>query len=185
MAVLLALGNGPAAFAQASDEAEREILATSPVDDLLDALRDEAHPEPARLSRRIAELWSQSGSDSIDFLLNRGRAAIEARELDKAVEHLTAVVEIEPDFAEGWNARATAYYLQNDYWSAVADIVKVLEIEPRHYGALAGLAIMLERTGAEASALAAHRAALAVNPHLEGAREAVRRLAPQVDGRDI
>jgi tetratricopeptide (TPR) repeat protein len=169
----------------AVETAPLEAAQPSQIDALLEALRDEAHPEPARLSRQIAELWAQSGSDSIDFLLTRGREAIEARDYDKAIEHLTAVVEIEPAFAEGWNARATAYFLQDDYWSAVADIQKVLEIEPRHYGALAGLAIMLEQTGAEASALAAHRAALAVNPHMEGAREAVKRLAPKVDGRDI
>lgn len=165
--------------------AAQDSDAPSQVDALLEALGDEAAPEPARLSRRIAELWAKSGSDSVDFLLTRGRAAIEAEDFDKAIDHLTALVEIEPGFAEGWNARATAFFLQDDYWAAVADIQKVLEIEPRHYGALSGLAIMLERTGAEASALAAHRAALAVNPHLEGAREAVTRLAPKVDGRDI
>jgi tetratricopeptide (TPR) repeat protein len=169
----------PQAGAPAAEDAAGQL------ETLLQALADEGAAEPARLSQRIAELWSKSGSDSVDYLLGRGRAAIEAEELDKAVEHLTALVGIEPGFAEGWNARATAHFLRDDYWAAVADIQKVLEIEPRHYGALAGLAVMLERIGAEGSALAAHRAALAVNPHLEGAKEAVKRLAPTVDGRDI
>ena len=171
--------------AEAPDEGLPPPTPAQRLESLLAELADTDAPEPMRLSRQIAELWSQSGSDSVDFLLVRGREAIEAEDYDKAIEHLTALVEIEPGFAEGWNARATAYFLREDYWASVADIQKVLEIEPRHYGALAGLAIMLERVGAEGSALAAHRAALAVNPHLDGAQEAVKRLAPIVDGRDI
>jgi tetratricopeptide (TPR) repeat protein len=137
------------------------------------------------IQRRIGEVWSRSGSDSMDYLLTRGREAMEAEEYDKAVDHLTALVELEPDFAEGWNARATAYYLQDDYWSSVADIQKVLELEPRHFGALSGLAIMLERVEADAAALAAYRATLEVNPHMESVAEAIERLAPIVDGLEL
>lgn len=164
-----------------ADEGE----ASPRLDTLLEALADEDAEGVSAIERQVMELWSRSGSDSMDFLLLRGRRAIESEEYDKAVEHLTALIELEPEFAEAWNARATAHYQQDDYWSAVGDLQRALELEPRHFAALSGLAIMLERVGAEASALAAYRAALAINPHMEGPKAAVTRLAPKVDGREI
>lgn len=155
------------------------------LDSLLEALADETAEGPRRIERQVLELWSQSGSDSMDFLLMRGRRAIEAEDYDKAIEHLSSLIELEPEFAEAWNARATAHYQQDDYWSAVGDLQRALELEPRHFAALSGLAIMLERVGADAAALAAYRAALEINPHMEGPKAAVTRLAPKVDGREI
>lgn len=155
------------------------------LDELLAALRDEAAEDPERIAERVAELWSRSGSDSMDYLLMRGREAIAEDDYDKAVDLLDSLVSLEPGFAEGWNARATVHFLRDDYWSSVEDIQKVLELEPRHFGALAGLGMILERVGAEKAALTAHRAALEINPHIEGSQEAVKRLAPRVDGRDI
>lgn len=155
------------------------------LDSLLEALADETAEGPRRIERQVLELWSQSGSDSMDFLLMRGRRAIEAEDYDKAIEHLSNLIELEPEFAEAWNARATAHYQQDDYWSAVGDLQRALELEPRHFAALSGLAIMLERVGADAAALAAYRAALEINPHMEGPKAAVTRLAPKVDGREI
>jgi tetratricopeptide (TPR) repeat protein len=155
------------------------------IEQLFAALRASDAEDPEAIANRIAELWSRSGSDSMDFLLTRGREALEAEDYDRAIEHLTELVDLEPDFAEAWNARATAFFLKKDYWAAVSDVQKVLALEPRHFGALAGLAIMLEQVGAEAAALAASRAVLEINPHIEGAKEAVKRLAPKVDGRDI
>ena len=166
-------------------EAEAPKTPAERLEELFVALQDSEAEDPERLAARISELWSHSGSDSIDYLLTRGRAAMAEEDFDKAIELLDSVVDLEPDFAEGWNARATAHFLQDDYWSSVEDIQKVLELEPRHFGALSGLGIILERIGAEKSALAAHRAALAVNPHIAGSRDAVTRLAPKVDGRDI
>lgn len=145
----------------------------------------EDESEGASLTSRIARLWSDSGSDSFDLLLRRGREAMEAEEYDKAVSHLTALTTLAPDFAEGWSARATAYYLDDEYWAAVADIQRTLALDPRHFGALTGLGVILERIGDEAGALAAQREALSVNPHLESARDAIDRLAPKVDGRKI
>lgn len=155
------------------------------IDGLLEALAEESTEQASAIERQIVALWSQSGSDSLDFLLLRGRRAIEAEEFDRAVDHLSALIDLEPDFAEAWNARATAHYLQDDFWSAMGDLQRALELEPRHFGALSGLAIMLDRVGAEASALTAYRAALAINPHMEGPQAAVIRLAPKVDGREI
>jgi tetratricopeptide (TPR) repeat protein len=164
---------------------ERELTRSERIEQLFDALAQPDASDASVLQRRIAELWSDSGSDSMDLLLSRGRKAMEAEDYRKAVDHFTALVELAPDFAEGWNARATAHYLMDEYWRSVADIQRTLALEPRHFGALAGLAAILERTGDESGALAAWRAALAVNPHLDRAESAVDRLAPKVDGRDI
>jgi tetratricopeptide (TPR) repeat protein len=155
------------------------------LDNLFAALVEEDPTGAKLVERRISELWSKSGSDSMDLLLMRGREAMQGEEYDKAVDHFSALIELAPDFAEGWNARATAYFLADDYWRSVADIQRTLMLEPRHFGALAGLGAILERTGDEAGALAAYRAALDVNPHLDNAADAVDRLAVKVDGRDI
>jgi Flp pilus assembly protein TadD len=157
----------------------------APLEALLEQLADPEAPDADRTAQRIVALWSQSGSDSMDLLLSRGRDAMEDEAFDKAVDHFTALVTLAPEFAEGWNARATAYFLDDEYWRSAADIARVLALEPRHFGALTGLSIILERTGDEAGALRAARAALAVNPHLDEATEMVKRLSPKVEGRDI
>ncbi|SEA94189.1 hypothetical protein [Rubrimonas cliftonensis] len=155
------------------------------LDALFTQLRDSEGPKAAGAAHGIQNLWSQSGSDSMDFLLGRGREALDAEDYDKAVEHFTALVTLDPDFAEGWNMRATAYFLNDELWLSMADIQRTLALEPRHFGALSGMAAIFSRIGAEDAALAAARAALAVNPHLEQARELEKTLAPKVDGRDI
>ncbi len=170
----------------AAQEADAKSAAPGArLDALFATLADENAANPVQIQRSIAEIWSASGSDSMDFLLMRGREALDAEEYDKAVAHLTALIALAPDFAEGWNARATAHFLRDEFWLAVADIQRTLALEPRHFGALAGLAVILERTGDEAGALRVQREALRVNPHLDSAREAVDRLSPSVDGRDI
>lgn len=155
------------------------------LDALFATLADANADNPAQVQRRIAAIWSSSDSDSMDFLLSRGQAALAAEEYDKAVAHLSALIALAPTFAEAWNARATAHFLQDEFWLSVADIQQVLALEPRHFGALTGLGVILERIGDEVGALRAQREALRVNPHLDDAREAVERLAPGVDGRDI
>ena len=138
-----------------------------------------------KLERDIRRLLSRSGSDSMDLLLMRARDAMEAEELVRAIHHLTAAVQHDPDFAEAWNMRATAFYLRGDLGQSLADIERTLALEPRHFGALSGLGVILEQLGREADALAAYREALRINPNFEQAREAAERLAPKVDGRDI
>lgn len=171
-----------------ADSAQVETAPEAPVDPLerlFGELADENLANPRRTQARIGEIWSKTGSASMDLLLSRGREATEADEYDKAVDHLTALTRLAPDFAEGWNARATAHYLNDEYWFAMADIQRTLAIEPRHFGALLGLGVILERTGDERGALVALRAALEINPHLSEARDAVGRLGPSVDGRGI
>jgi tetratricopeptide (TPR) repeat protein len=98
---------------------------------------------------------------------------------------LSAVVKLRPDYVEGWNRRATLYYLQNDYTRSLQDIEQVLRREPRHFGALAGLGMIMQELGDDRRALDAFRKALAVNPHLEKVPELVKTLTEKVEGRDI
>lgn len=152
---------------------------------LMSALADPDAEAPAAIEERIIALWSRSGSPTADLLLERGRKAMAAGDLRAAVDHLSALVDHAPDFAEAWNARATAFFMMEEFGLALADIERALALNPQHFGALAGLGIILEQMDRPAEALAAFRAARALNPHREPVNEAVRRLAPMVDGRDI
>ena len=102
-----------------------------------------------------------------------------------AIEHFTAIIDQDPDFTEAWNARATAYFNRGDFGPALADIGHVLTLNPRHFGALSGLAMILEATGKPEKALEAYRAALAIHPYLAGAREAVDRLSGDAEGQEL
>lgn len=166
-------------------EPESPAAAARPLDALFaDLLK--ADPRAARrIEREIWNAWSKSGSASADLLLQRGREATREGKLDAAIDHLTALVDHAPDFAEGWNARATAYFRAGLYGPSVADIAEVLRREPRHFGALAGFGAILEATGREAEALEVYRAALAIHPHLGGIGDAVARLELRRSGQDL
>ncbi len=129
--------------------------------------------------------WSQSGSAAMDLLLERGRTAMAADAADAAVEHLTALVENAPDFAEGWNARATAWFQLGLYGPAMSDIARALALEPRHFGALSGLAVILEDTGDLERAAEIYAAALAIHPQRPDLREALERLEVELQGKSI
>jgi tetratricopeptide (TPR) repeat protein len=134
---------------------------------------------------RIWALWMQTPSDTAALLMTRARVAMEGQQMDVALKLLDAVVKLRPDYIEGWNRRATLYYLQNDYAHSLQDIEQVLVREPRHFGALAGLGMIMQDLGDEKRALEAFRKALAVNPHLDKVPELVRTLSEKVEGRDI
>jgi tetratricopeptide (TPR) repeat protein len=134
---------------------------------------------------RIWALWMQTPSDTAALLMVRAKAAMDAQQMDVALKLLDAVVKLRPDYVEGWNRRATLYYLQNDYAHSLADIAQVLAREPRHFGALAGLGMIMQDIGDDKRALDAFRKALAVNPYLDKVPELVKTLAEKVEGRDI
>jgi tetratricopeptide (TPR) repeat protein len=134
---------------------------------------------------RIWALWLQTPSDTAALLMMRAKAAMDAQQMDTALKLLDAVVKLRPDYVEAWNRRATLYYLKNDYAHSLQDIEQVLVREPRHFGALAGLGMIMQDIGDDKRALDAFRKALAVNPHLEKVPELVRTLTEKVEGRDI
>ena len=134
---------------------------------------------------RIWALWMQTPSDTAALLMVRAKAAMDAQQYYIALKLLDAVVKLRPDYIEGWNRRATVYYLQNDYAHSLQDIEQVLVREPRHFGALAGLGMIMQDIGDDKRALEAFRKALAVNPYLDKVPELVKTLTEKVEGRDI
>jgi tetratricopeptide (TPR) repeat protein len=130
-------------------------------------------------------MWSQSGSPAMDLLLLRAGRAMDSGDGELALRYLDDLVRLAPDFAEGWNKRATVYFLLNDYGHSIADIERTLALEPRHFGALSGLGTILERVGDKNGAMRAYRRGLEIHPNLPGAAASVERLSPDVDGRKL
>ena len=149
----------------------------------LKAAPDEASAK--HVEARIWAIWLQTPSDTAALLMSRAKAAMDAKQPDVALKLLDALIKLRPDYIEAWNRRATLYYLQNDYSRSLADIEQVLSREPRHFGALAGLGMIMQDLGDDRRALDAFRKALAVNPHLERVPELVKTLTEKVEGRDI
>jgi len=137
------------------------------------------------IEQRIWSLWMNSGSDTCALLMTRVKVATDAKDYDLALKLLNAIVEIKPDYVEAWNRRATIHYLNHDFARAIADIREVLAREPRHFGALSGLGMMLQEIGDDKDALAAYRQALALDPHLEHIPDVVKTLIDKVEGREI
>ena len=154
------------------------------IDELLDEL---ARPDVDHdgVADRIGDVWSRSGSASADLLLRRGREALEAGDHEAAIDHLTALTDHAPDFAEGYNARATVYYAEGRVGEALADIVRTLELEPRHFGALAGLGFVMEDLGHDRDALRAFRAAADLHPGIPAVNDAVDRLEDDLEGETL
>ncbi len=150
------------------------------LDELFLELQQEESWEDAETA--IYDEFSRSGSAAMNLLLERGWQAIEAGDFRKAVEHLSALIDHAPDFAEGYNARATAFYLLGEHGLALSDTRQTLILNPRHFGALAGLGFLYEEFGDFEAAVAAYRAAEKLHPHSPMLIEALARLAPQVGG---
>jgi tetratricopeptide (TPR) repeat protein len=156
------------------------------LDFLFGALKVAPDDASARhVEAKIWSIWMQTPSDTAALLMLRARAAMEAQQMDIAQKLLDAVVKLRPDYIEGWNRRATLYYLQNDYARSLADIAQVLAREPRHFGALAGLGMIMQDLGDDKRALEVFRKALVIDPHMEKVPELVKTLTEKVEGRDI
>ena len=122
-----------------------------------------------------------SPSDTANLLMGRAKNAIDAQDFDLAIRLLNAIIDIKPDFAEAWNRRATVYFAKKDFSRALADIREALAREPRHFGALSGLGIILQELGDDRRALDVFRRALAIHPHLERVPDLVKKLTDKVE----
>ncbi|MGF1445688.1 MAG: tetratricopeptide repeat protein [Pikeienuella sp.] len=169
---------------QAPDEPDFEDRAAS-LDALFAALATAGEHEWEPLQQQIMAVLARSDSPTMTFLLSRGTKAMRERDYDTALLFLDDLVRLAPDFAEGWNRRATVHFLMENYAQSVADIQRTLVLEPRHFGAMAGLGIILDRLEQDAEAYRVFQRALEIHPNLEGAKEAVSRLEPDVRGRDL
>ena len=137
------------------------------------------------IENRIWALWIASGSDTANLMMGRVKEAIDGKDVDLAIKLLDALIELRPEYVEAWNRRATLYYLRKDYVRAMADIRQVLAREPRHFGAISGLGMILQEFGDEKHALEAFRRAVAIHPHLQKIPEMIKTLSEKVEGRDI
>lgn len=158
----------------------------TPMDRLFDDLASADGDAQAKMrAYRIQIQWLKSGSDTVDLLMQRAGAALQQEDLNLAQDLLDVVVTLAPDYAEGWNRRATVFYMKSDLAKSLADIERTLSLEPRHWGALSGLAIIQRRMGQESRSLETFRRALAINPGLKSARDAIDSLEDDLSGEDI
>ena len=126
-----------------------------------------------------------SGSDTCNLLMSRVKAATDDKDYDLAIKLLNAIIDINPNMSKPGTSAPPSIYLKNDYGHALADISEVLAREPRHFGALSGLGLILQDIGDDKHALEAYRKALAIDPHLEHIPDVVKTLSEKVEGRDI
>jgi tetratricopeptide (TPR) repeat protein len=156
------------------------------LDFLFGALKAAPNAASAKnVENRIWAIWLASGSDTCNLLMTRVKAAVDAEKYDVAIRLLDAIIELRPKYVEAWNRRATVFFLKKDYANALADLAKVLALEPRHFGALTGLGAIMQDIGDDKAALVAFRKALEVDPHLQGVSEKVKTLILKVEGQDI
>lgn len=153
--------------------------------ELLAQLRDPQQENWQRIERQIVREWSKSGSPSADLLLFRGREALRTGDTSAAIDHFSALIDHAPDFAEGWNARATAYFMAGRFGQSLADIRETLARNPDHFGALAGLARILEDTERYDDARKALEAAAAIHPHRADIQTALERINKRLDGTEL
>jgi len=143
---------------------------------LVAALRDSDEVVRALAEEALWAVWGRSGDERIDDLLRRGIAEMGAERFTEATATFTRVIELKPDFAEGWNKRATVYYLAGDYRRSLADCDEVIKRNPQHFGALSGYGQIYLQLDEPEKALEYFRRALVVNPNLGGVRAMIERL---------
>lgn len=156
------------------------------LDELYSRLREAEGPRQARVfEAQITMLLAQSGSPTADLLMVRVQQAMQQRQADLALSLLDAVIDLYPDYVEAWSRRATLHFARRELGRAVTDIENVLRLEPRHFGAMVGLGMMLQQLGQDKQALAAFKRAMEINPHIERVPQIIQRLQPKVDGVEL
>ena len=154
--------------------ADAGTMADAPA--LLAALRDPDARVRVLAERALWEVWSRSGSEEVDDLLRAGIVEMQHGQLEASLDTFSEVIRRRPDFAEGWNKRATVYYLVGEYRKSAADCDEVLKRNPYHFGAISGYGMIYLQLDQPTRALEYFERALAVNPNLSSVQEAADRL---------
>jgi tetratricopeptide (TPR) repeat protein len=141
--------------------------------------------EAQNLSEQIARIWTRSGSDTLDLLMERVEQATKSGDHVTAIDILDSVLALKPDFTEAYSRRAAVHYQMKDMDAAMRDLRQTLQMEPRHFQALAGIGLIYQTGGEPRQALKAFREALKLNPHMKGIKQAAERLATTHDGQGI
>ncbi len=175
--LLLALAVGRMAMAGQDDPR---------LNDLFTELRSaQTMTDVAGIEAQIWHVWSLTNDPTVDRVLAGGTAAMNSRAFDAALASFNTVIEMKPEFAEGWNKRATLYYLMGEYALSITDVERTLALEPRHFGALSGLGLIHMTLENPAQALDAFERSLAVHPHLLHAKRMIEKLRPIVQDSTI
>lgn len=185
---LLLTLSGPPAFAQAGLDSAPQSVATAPnrLDKLFADLKRERNERAAeRIAGGIWQEWAKSGSASIDLMMQWSDEAMKARKFAVALDFLDQVVVLQPQFAEGWNRRATVHFMMENYAKSMRDINRTLQLEPRHFGALTGMATIMKNTGRKELALDAYQRVLDVYPMMRSAQREIATLAEELAGEGI
>lgn len=176
----------PDAPGQPAQRLPAAVVRKNVLDELFKRLAAARDLEEAKgVEGAIERVWLRSGSDTTDLLMSRALAVWQANDFSLARSLLDRVVALEPDWAEGWNKRATLRFLMDDPKGAQSDAERALLLEPRHYGALAGLGIIFEQAGDKKRALEALRKARMLDPQRKDIADKVEQLRFDVEGRDI
>lgn len=174
---LKALGNAKDVQSRrAGAEALGDAGTMTDVPALVQALRDVDPVVRTLAERSLWQVWSRSGDEDVDRLLAVGIEQMSTGDGGGAVESFTRVIERRPDFAEGWNKRATVYYLLGEYGKSLADCDEVIKRNPYHFGALSGYGLIYLRLDEPSRALDYFERALRVNPNMERVRDTVEML---------
>jgi len=150
---------------------ETGVMADVPL--LVDALRDPDELVRALAERSLWQVWSRSGDPDVDALFQLGIEQMNQRDAEAAIETFSRIIQRKPDFPEGWNKRATLYYLIGEFDKSLADCEEVIRRNPVHFGALSGFGMIYLQLGKPEQALHYFQRALVVNPNLSQVEAAV------------
>ncbi|MGU3576972.1 2-hydroxy-6-oxo-2,4-heptadienoate hydrolase [Brucellaceae bacterium C25G] len=171
----------PAAEPEKPAEAAVKLTPAEKVDQLFVELSKTSNEVKARrIAAQISNIWSQSGSATVDLLLKWSFEAMQQKKYAVAIDFLDEAVALAPDNAESWNRRAALHVLNNEYNRAIYDINRALELEPRHFGALTGLAGILQERGQKATALKVYERVLTLYPMMRDAQRQVQQLTEEL-----
>jgi tetratricopeptide (TPR) repeat protein len=180
-----AAGTLPALAADAAQASVTSELTTPKqrIDTLFTELKRERDQDKAReISNRIRVEWQDSGSATTNLLMQWAAKAVETNKQAAALDILDQVIALSPSYVEGWNQRATLHYQMGNYRKSMSDINRVLAIEPRHFGALAGMAAILTSSGQDELALRAWEQFLDIYPADRKAQEQLGTLEEKLAG---
>jgi tetratricopeptide (TPR) repeat protein len=182
---VLSLLAAPQAFAQDAALSDEQTQVPR-LDKLFDDLKRERNAAAAeRIANFIREEWLRSGSASVDLMMQWSGKAMSEKRFDVALDFLDQVTVLAPDFAEGWNRRATVHYMMGSYSKSMTDIEHTLRLEPRHFGALSGMAAIFKTYEMKQAALGSFEQVLEVYPMLRSAQEEVSDLSEELAGEGI
>lgn len=174
-----------AAFLALAGAPLRAAQDDSRLDALFEKLKSGSDEEARATERQIWQIWIEHKNPEIARLMQRGIAAMAEDDEEEALDAFNQITRHDKGFAEGWNKRATIEFAMGDFEASVSDVERTLALEPRHFGALSGLGQIYVAIGNKKQALKAFRAALAIDPHLDGLREKVKELEKELEGSPI